>query len=53
MACDDDAKANPLQGGARGVEGMVTLENYMHESGLDHSLIDVVKTRASQGTPET
>jgi hypothetical protein len=43
----------PLQGRARGVEGMVALEDYVSESGLDHSLIDLVKTRASQGRPET
>jgi AhpD family alkylhydroperoxidase len=27
---------------------MVAVENYVQESGLDHSLIDLVKTRASQ-----
>jgi hypothetical protein len=42
----------PLHGRARGAEGMVALENYVRESGLNHSLIDLVKTRASRGRLE-
>jgi Carboxymuconolactone decarboxylase family len=30
------------------MEALVALESYVHESGLNHSLIDLVKTRASQ-----
>ena len=44
----DYRKAKPLQGGARGMKALVALENYMQESRLDHSLIDLIKTRASQ-----
>ena len=30
------------------MKALVALENYVQQNGLDHSLIDLVKTRASQ-----
>jgi AhpD family alkylhydroperoxidase len=39
---------NPYQAAPEAMKALVALENYVQQSGLDHSLIDLVKTRASQ-----
>jgi AhpD family alkylhydroperoxidase len=41
-------RLNPYKAAPEAMKAMVALENYVQESGLDHSLIDLVKTRASQ-----
>jgi AhpD family alkylhydroperoxidase len=41
-------RLNPYQAAPEAMKAMVALENYVQQSGLDHSLIDLVKTRASQ-----
>ena len=41
-------RLNPYQAAPEANEGVMSLENYVRQSGLDHSLIDLVKTRASQ-----
>jgi AhpD family alkylhydroperoxidase len=42
-------RLNPHQAAPEAMKALVTLENYVQHSGLDHhSLIDLVKTRASQ-----
>jgi len=39
---------NPYKAAPEAMKALAALENYVQESGLDHSLIDLVKTRASQ-----
>jgi AhpD family alkylhydroperoxidase len=39
---------NPYQAAPKAFEGMRASEAYLHQSGLEHSLIELVKTRASQ-----
>jgi AhpD family alkylhydroperoxidase len=41
-------RLNPYKAAPDAMKAMVALEKYVQESGLDHSLIDLVKTRASQ-----
>ena len=41
-------RLNPYKAAPEAMKAMVALENYVQESGLDHSLIDLVMTRASQ-----
>jgi AhpD family alkylhydroperoxidase len=41
-------RLNPYKAAPEAMKAMVALENYVQESGLDHSLIDLVKTRTSQ-----
>jgi AhpD family alkylhydroperoxidase len=41
-------RLNPYKAAPEAMKALVALENYVHESGLDHSLIDLVKTRPSQ-----
>jgi AhpD family alkylhydroperoxidase len=41
-------RLNPYQAAPQAMKALVALENYVQQSGLDHSLIDLVKTRASQ-----
>src|SRR6267143_2013642 len=41
-------RLNPYKAAPEAMKALVALENYVQESGLDHSLIDLVKTRASQ-----
>ena len=41
-------RLNPYQAAPEAMKALVALENYVQHSGLDHSLIDLVKTRASQ-----
>jgi AhpD family alkylhydroperoxidase len=41
-------RLNPYKAAPEAMNALVALENYVQESGLDHSLIDLVKTRASQ-----
>src|ERR1700720_4576558 len=41
-------RLNPYKAAPEAMKAMVALENYVQESGLDHSLIDLVITRASQ-----
>ena len=41
-------RLNPYKVAPEAMQAMVALENYVQESGLDHSLIDLVITRASQ-----
>ena len=41
-------RLNPYKAAPEAMKALVALENYVQQSGLDHSLIDVVKTRASQ-----
>jgi AhpD family alkylhydroperoxidase len=41
-------RLNPYQVAPEAMKAMVALENYVQHSGLGHSLIDLVKTRASQ-----
>jgi hypothetical protein len=41
-------RLNPYQAAPAAMRALAALENYMQHSGLDHSLIDFVKTRASR-----
>src|SRR3974377_144942 len=41
-------RLNPYKAAPAAMKALVALENYVQQSGLDHSLIDLVKTRASQ-----
>jgi AhpD family alkylhydroperoxidase len=41
-------RVNPYQAAPEAMKALVALENYVQGSGLDHSLIDLVKIRASQ-----
>ena len=41
-------RLNPYQAAPEAMKALMSLENYVQQSGLDHSLIDLVKTRASQ-----
>jgi AhpD family alkylhydroperoxidase len=41
-------RLNPYKAAPEAMKALVALENYLQGSGLDHSLIDLVKTRASQ-----
>ena len=41
-------RLNPYQAAPEAMKAMAALENYVQQSRLDHSLIDLVKTRASQ-----
>jgi AhpD family alkylhydroperoxidase len=41
-------RLNPYQAAPEAMKALAALENYVQHSGLDHSLIDLVKTRASQ-----
>jgi AhpD family alkylhydroperoxidase len=41
-------RLNPYKASPEAMKALVALENYVQGSGLDHSLIDLVKTRASQ-----
>ena len=41
-------RLNPHQAAPEAMKALLALENYVQQSGLDHSLIDLVKTRASQ-----
>ena len=41
-------RLNPYQAAPEAMNALAALENYVQQSGLDHSLIDLVKTRASQ-----
>src|SRR5260370_10150754 len=41
-------RLNPYKAAPEAMKALVALETYVQESGLDHSLIDLVKTRASQ-----
>jgi hypothetical protein len=38
-------RLNPHKAAPETMKALVALENYVQESGLDHSLIDLVKTR--------
>ena len=42
------SRLNPYKAAPEAMKASVALENYVRQSGLDHSLIDLVKTRASQ-----
>lgn len=42
------ARMNPYKAAPEAINAMVKLENYTRESGLEHSLIELVKIRASQ-----
>ena len=42
------SRLNPYKAAPEAMKALVALENYVQQSGLDHSLIDLVKTRASQ-----
>jgi AhpD family alkylhydroperoxidase len=41
-------RLNPYKASPEAIKALVALENYVQGSGLDHSLIDLVKNRASQ-----
>jgi AhpD family alkylhydroperoxidase len=41
-------RLNPYKAAPEAMNTLAALENYVQESGLDHSLVDLVKTRASQ-----
>ena len=41
-------RLNPYKAAPEAMKALVPLEKYAQERGLDHSLIDLVKTRASQ-----
>ena len=41
-------RLNPYKAAPAAMKAMTALENYVQQSGLDHSLIDLVTTRASQ-----
>jgi AhpD family alkylhydroperoxidase len=41
-------RLNPYKAAPEAMKAMVALENYVQQSGLDHSLIDLAITRASQ-----
>jgi AhpD family alkylhydroperoxidase len=41
-------RLNPYKAAPEAMNALVTLENYVQQSGLNHSLIDLVKTRAPQ-----
>lgn len=41
-------RLNPYKAAPEAMKAMVALENHVQQSGLDHSLIDLVITRASQ-----
>ena len=40
-------RLNSYKAAPEGMKALAALENYVQESGLDHSLIDPVNTRAS------
>jgi hypothetical protein len=40
-------RLNPYMAAPEAMKALVALENYVQGSGLDHSLIDLVKLRAS------
>lgn len=42
------ARLNPFNAAPEAINAMVDLENHTRESGLEHSLIELVKIRASQ-----
>jgi AhpD family alkylhydroperoxidase len=42
------SRLNPYKAAPKAMKALVALENYVQQSGLDHSLIDLVETRASQ-----
>ena len=42
------SRLNPYKAAPEAMKAVVALENYVQQSGLDHSLIDLVETRASQ-----
>lgn len=41
-------RMNPYSAAPEAIDAMIKLENYTRESGLEHSLIELVKIRASQ-----
>ena len=41
-------RLNPCKAAPAAMKALVALEKYVQQSGLDHALIDLVKTRASQ-----
>lgn len=41
-------RLNPYKAAPEAMKAMAALEAYVQNSGLEHSLIDLVKTRASQ-----
>ena len=41
-------RLNPYKAAPEAMKALVVVENYVQASGLDHSLVDLVKTRASQ-----
>lgn len=41
-------RLNPYKAVPEAIQAMMALENFVEKSGLEHSLIDLVKTRASQ-----
>jgi alkylhydroperoxidase family enzyme len=41
-------RLHPYKATPEAMKALAALENYVQQSGLDHSLIDLVKTRASQ-----
>jgi AhpD family alkylhydroperoxidase len=41
-------RLNPYQAAPEAMKALLAFENYVQQNGLDHSLIDLVKTRASQ-----
>ena len=41
-------RLNPYKTAPSAMKALMALENYVQQSGLDHSLIDLVNTRASQ-----
>ncbi len=43
-----DGQTRPLQGGPKAIGAMMALESYVSNCGLEHSLMELVKTRASQ-----
>ena len=42
------SRLNPYKAAPEAMKALVALENYVQQSGLHHSLIDPVETRASQ-----
>ncbi|BES70344.1 carboxymuconolactone decarboxylase family protein [Marinobacter nanhaiticus D15-8W] len=42
------ARMNPFKAAPEAIDAMVKLESYTRQSGLEYSLIELVKTRASQ-----
>ena len=41
-------RLSPYKAAPEAMKALAALKNYVQQSGLDHSLIDLVKTRASQ-----